>query len=765
MQQVDKKQNTGRWSVRHGWFFSYLLVLAVPLVLCLLLYAYTSHVITQESQRIYGSSLEQVRIDLDAYVEEINQVLEQMLMDKSIQLATHIKEKATPKEQLNLIDAEDSLNSLQVSHPHISSLFVALNRPDTVISTKGHMSQTLFYQLYCQSAGMTENQFRAQVRAKHPNWDMVPLTRNDGSVLLLFMRTTMDTGLGSSNATAVVAIEQTIFQQRLAQFQWDKRLNLYVVRPDDMVICHTGTRAASGLSYANLKESANFSFVQQGGMLVRTSKQSQWRYLLLADTDLLLQNARTTQGYTFLGMLFCLLLGLFLSIRLTKYNYGPLHRLVGLYAPKAGEAPTLPQSKNEYEQLDHYVQQFFREKGDAQHELWNSQQMLHKYYLYSLLEHPQSWTRTAHPAGQAALQLPGPCYIAVLFLNPLPPLGSATEEENRSYVLTQFAILNIFQDVAGHHFTLETTDMGETATAILSLPDLSDAWQKQLAEDIQFTEQRIQEYFHLNVTAAMGSPHRGDNAIHRSYTEALEALACLRAGEDADIMSYEEVRDARHAYPFTLETEHKMLDLMAAGSTENVAKLIRQVFPITGAEAIVSPSIQKCLVYDITAALIKGANDVGVTDLGDIQFIQFEHITAPELLQYLLDTAALLCEKVRHIRAESTLATQLCHSVQAYIRENYQDADLNISQTGLHFNITPAYLSAIFKRETGSSLLGYINEVRLKAAKELLLQGVSVVQIAERVGFRDSGSLIRVFKKDTGLTPGQYKAAHTGRGG
>ena len=59
------------------------------------------------------------------------------------------------------------------------------------------------------------------------------------------------------------------------------------------------------------------------------------------------------------------------------------------------------------------------------------------------------------------------------------------------------------------------------------------------------------------------------------------------------------------------------------------------------------------------------------------------------------------------------------------------------------------------------ALLVYISNVRVEAAKQLLTQGLSVAKIAEQTGYRDSGSLIHVFKKVTGMTPGQYKAAHS----
>mgnify|MGYP000694812599 CR=1 FL=1 len=49
----------------------------------------------------------------------------------------------------------------------------------------------------------------------------------------------------------------------------------------------------------------------------------------------------------------------------------------------------------------------------------------------------------------------------------------------------------------------------------------------------------------------------------------------------------------------------------------------------------------------------------------------------------------------------------------------------------------------------------------LKLLSNCWRRGFRWQKIAEQTGYRDSGSLIRVFKKVTGMTPGQYKAAHS----
>ncbi|HCD44518.1 MAG TPA: hypothetical protein DEQ64_12435, partial [Lachnoclostridium sp.] len=116
-----------------------------------------------------------------------------------------------------------------------------------------------------------------------------------------------------------------------------------------------------------------------------------------------------------------------------------------------------------------------------------------------------------------------------------------------------------------------------------------------------------------------------------------------------------------------------------------------------------------------------------------------------------------ICIKVTELQKETSQDKTLSKNVQSFIQENYMDPDLNISITGQHFDMTPAYLSSIYKKQTCGSLLDYINTVRIEHAEQFLEEGMSVVEAAERTGFRDSGTFIRAFKKKKGITPGQLK--------
>ena len=95
------------------------------------------------------------------------------------------------------------------------------------------------------------------------------------------------------------------------------------------------------------------------------------------------------------------------------------------------------------------------------------------------------------------------------------------------------------------------------------------------------------------------------------------------------------------------------------------------------------------------------------------------------------------------------------NEIKAYIDSHYH---LNISLESIanHFYLSKSYLSKAFKQQFGTTLSGYITEVRMEQAKRLLMEsGHQIKTVAELVGFNDISYFYKTFKKYYQCSPGQ----------
>ncbi|GIO84834.1 hypothetical protein J25TS5_17660 [Paenibacillus faecis] len=97
-------------------------------------------------------------------------------------------------------------------------------------------------------------------------------------------------------------------------------------------------------------------------------------------------------------------------------------------------------------------------------------------------------------------------------------------------------------------------------------------------------------------------------------------------------------------------------------------------------------------------------------------------------------------------------------SCKAYIERHYAEEDLSLSTLAAKFHFNPSYFCILFKNQTRMTLHQYIARTRMRAAADLLLQtSLRVYQIAENVGYKDPKYFIRLFRKEFGTSPEEYR--------
>jgi two-component system response regulator YesN len=118
-----------------------------------------------------------------------------------------------------------------------------------------------------------------------------------------------------------------------------------------------------------------------------------------------------------------------------------------------------------------------------------------------------------------------------------------------------------------------------------------------------------------------------------------------------------------------------------------------------------------------------------------------------ERLERLAEQAAAGRERDKHSAIEKA---------KEYVVQN-AFRDVSLQETASFVGLHPAYLSVLFKETTGETFIQYLTRNRVELAKSLLRKGMKISEVSDRVGYMNPRHFGEVFKRHTGMTPGQYR--------
>ena len=102
-------------------------------------------------------------------------------------------------------------------------------------------------------------------------------------------------------------------------------------------------------------------------------------------------------------------------------------------------------------------------------------------------------------------------------------------------------------------------------------------------------------------------------------------------------------------------------------------------------------------------------------------------------------------------------APTLIGDIEEWLRAHLQD-NATIESAANHFGYNSRYLTTIFKKHTGFTLMEYIHKLKLDHAKNILISSdTSIQKIAYSLGYKDEKYFMKLFKQEEGITPTQYR--------
>lgn len=138
----------------------------------------------------------------------------------------------------------------------------------------------------------------------------------------------------------------------------------------------------------------------------------------------------------------------------------------------------------------------------------------------------------------------------------------------------------------------------------------------------------------------------------------------------------------------------------------------------------------------------------------------FAPLTPPDLPP--IDDGAELDPKYARSALTDDHAAKLAFKVEAAMRKDalYLDPSLSLQKLSKEVGALPNQVSQTLNQEIGSSFFDYVAHWRIEASKPMIMAGdTSVLAVALDVGFNSRSTFYKAFKRETGMTPKDYRAA------
>ncbi|MCR5199724.1 MAG: AraC family transcriptional regulator [Saccharofermentans sp.] len=220
---------------------------------------------------------------------------------------------------------------------------------------------------------------------------------------------------------------------------------------------------------------------------------------------------------------------------------------------------------------------------------------------------------------------------------------------------------------------------------------------------------------------------------------------------------------------FAYNAEINRYGLIAAGDLEGLKKDLERTRKATSTRRGVlskdNLNNEKYHAIIMTALVsrfcIEHGMDIAISyTLSDIFIRKIDAASTPEAVRAIADEVRIeYCTRMRDLSKKQVVSRYVVLAID-YIRMHVQEP-ITVEQVAHELSVNSSYLSKLFKQEMGKSISEYIRDSKIEIAEHMLrhLDDTSL-QIANYLGFSSQSHFIQVFRKQTGMTPEEYRKKH-----
>lgn len=329
--------------------------------------------------------------------------------------------------------------------------------------------------------------------------------------------------------------------------------------------------------------------------------------------------------------------------------------------------------------------------------------------------------------------------------------------------LLKQALIKTASEIFRVKYFIETVDMKDDHI-ILAINEKSCSEHmtvSQIDNMIELVQDTAEKNIKISLSAVLSPSGYTFNDINLLYTEVKQAsnyrmfygLRCIIHSEELAVFQSND-------YVYPTEKEKMLIDALMLGKVEAAGKLLYEILESTKGYAY---TVLSSLLLRLTASIstaFESIENIGKYSI-DYNFNSFMEI-------------ANRCETLDEIKSEfynmfndvfSSIEQKknskyelLINQVIDIINQGYSNENLCLNSIAAELNLSPGYLSKLFRTYTMKSVGDYINQIRVdKALKLLEKTDMPINEVAASIGFSCCNYFYTIFKKVTGITPTNYR--------
>jgi Response regulator containing CheY-like receiver domain and AraC-type DNA-binding domain len=451
---------------------------------------------------------------------------------------------------------------------------------------------------------------------------------------------------------------------------------------------------------------------------------------------------------------------------ITRRNYKPiesiLHRIERFSSIIKTAEPK--EKENEFSFIDQAIERLITnnmafQEQQQEHLVIRRQQFLQILLKGEYKEDRSAWEQEWNHFGLSA----GHFIVGLLELDHYVQFGLRYTPNDQS--LFKFVVSSVAVETAEQNGLKVIVEwIAKNQLVILLIADDSGALEHQLLQLSEQIRSWVESHLDFTVTIGIGTPAEDEPSIARSFEEAEAAVSRKVSLGVNQIIDAVEVKGKSGREWFNYLEMIRTLVRQLRMSDQEWRNALRQLFNEMAVQRLRKDDVDRLVHYFIFHLEYELDGSLPEVMTPWLQVAKPRLATATEqsdtLGQLEKDYMEVLEQLSEHIieLSQSRRHNALMREIRDYVAKHFMDPNLSLTLLSDRFQISPKYLSQLFKESIGQNFSDFLIGLRIEYAKKLLRESdVTVQYISEMMGYANPTSFIRVFKKIVGLSPGQYR--------